>query len=154
MQLYFFEKKKLIKPHRILGNQLGPTDIFTDEKVFLSGNLEPGATVFKIGWATNQSFGIVNHATVMIWENGFITQELAILSAYGGTYNWCFADNGDSGSLVLTLKDEFEAVGLVVAKNESEVPRWTAVTPLWAVLEDVKNTLAVEVEFCHEFETV
>ena len=146
-------QKIINKNIRILGNQLGPTHIFTDEQVFSSGNLEPGTTVFKVGWATDQTEGIMNHATVMIWENGRLTQELAIVAQCGGSYTWCFATKGDSGSLVL-LQATFEAAGLLVAKNESSIARWVAVTPLWAVLEDVNNAIGVDVEFCSEFATV
>ncbi|RPA96774.1 hypothetical protein L873DRAFT_1829253 [Choiromyces venosus 120613-1] len=119
---------------RVLGNRLGPTDIFTnEEQVSVSGDLESGATVFKIGRSTTQ------------------TEEVAIISSVGASESSYFASDGDSGSLVINMTAPFEVAGLVVAKNESEIPRWVAVTPLWAILEDVKNTTGMEVQFCSDF---
>ncbi|KAG0137441.1 hypothetical protein HOY82DRAFT_535482 [Tuber indicum] len=39
---------------------------------------------------------------------------------------------------------------LVVGRNDSEFPRWVAVTPLWAVIEDVERVIGKEIEFCGE----
>jgi len=85
----------------------------------------------------------------MIWEDGSLTQEIAVISGNMRVYGGRFADKGDSGSLVVTM-DTLKAVGLVVAKNASIVPWWVAVTPLSAVLKDVKDTIGEEVEFCQE----
>jgi len=81
-----------------------------------------------------------------------LTQEIAVISGNMEVYDGRFADKSDSGSLVVTM-DTLKAVGLVVAKNEFIVPWWVAVTPLSAVLKDVKDTIGEEVEFCQEFFT-
>jgi len=57
----------------------------------------------------------------MIWEDGSLTQEIAVISRNMGVYGAHFADKGDSGSLVVTM-DTLKAVGLVVAKNKSILP--------------------------------
>ncbi|RPA97333.1 hypothetical protein L873DRAFT_1691306 [Choiromyces venosus 120613-1] len=134
---------------RVLGNLL-TSDDFADKQITRLGDIEPGTSVIKIGRTTGQTEGIVNGAALQIWETGALTQEVAVISSSGGTDTGCFATIGDSGSLVVSLADPLEAVGLVVGKNDSGIPRWVAVTPLWAVIEDVERVIGKEVEFCGE----
>jgi len=57
----------------------------------------------------------------MIWEEGSLTPEIAVISGNMGVYSARFSDKADSGSLVVTM-DTLKAVGFVVAKNESILP--------------------------------
>lgn len=134
--------------HRVLGNLLTSEDL-DDEPVARSGDLKPGASVIKIGRTTGHTEGVVNGVAIQIWESNILTQEVAVIASSGETSTGGFATTGDSGSLVVSLVD-LEAVGLVVGKNDVETPRWVAVTPLWAVMEDIKRVIGEEVEFCGE----
>ncbi|KAG0126329.1 hypothetical protein HOY82DRAFT_491946 [Tuber indicum] len=134
---------------RMLGNRLTTSHIFRDEKVCGMGLLEPGATVWKTGRTTGQTKGKVNDVGVIIWKDGFTTEEVAVISSFSGSGS-LFADNGDSGALVFCMANSLEAVGLVVGGSESQVPRWVAVTPLWAILEDMKLMTGMDIKFCTE----
>lgn len=75
---------------------------------------------------------------------------MAVIASSGETSTGGFPTTGNSSSLVISLVD-LEAGGLVVGKNDSETPRWVAVIPLWAVMEDVERVIGEEVEFCGEY---
>jgi len=113
------------------------------------GLLEPGTTVWKTSRTTGQTECKVNNVGV-IWEDGFTTKEVVIISSFGGLESSPFADNGDSGALVFCMANSLEAVGLVVAKNVLHVLRWITVTPLWAIFENMKLLTGMAVKFCME----
>ena len=106
------------------------TSPYPNQKIFSSGSSKPGAMVFKVGRTIEQTQDRVNGVSVMIWEDESLRQEVAVISQNARSYKGQFADKGDTGSLVVTLEDSLKGVGLVVAKNESSVPWWVAVTPL------------------------
>jgi len=114
------------------------------------GLLEPGATVWKTGRTTGQTKGKVNDVGVIIWKDGCMMEEVAVISSFSGSGSTYFADNGDSNTLVFCMANSLEAVRLVVGRSESQVPRWVAVTLLWAILEDMKLMTGMDVKFCME----
>jgi len=142
-----FSLLKTNRDNRILGNQLILSDSNEKTKSFLSDNLEPCLRVFKIGRTTGYIQGIVNYIGIMTWRNGSIAYELAIITVD----SQCFADKRDSKSHIISVGQSCKAVGFVVVKNDSDVPRWVAVTPLCVILEVVENTIEVELKLCSEF---
>ena len=98
--------------------------------------LAPYMSVFKYGRTTDETEGQVNPCVVQRWMDDDVTVEIGVLGER-------FADRGDSGSLVITERtpgggDEgLYALGLLIGKNGGG--ELALVTPLWAILEDVKD---------------
>ena len=114
------------------------------------GDIGPGDAVQKTGHTAGLTRGVCSAALAMTWAGGSITAEVAVVAATtpGRSVLSPFADCGDSGSLVVrqgASNTEFDAVGIVVGKNEGDSPRWVAVTPMTAVLKDIFKALGEEV---------
>jgi len=94
--------------------------------------------VFKYGRSTDGREGIVNECVVQKWMDDNLTVEIGVI----GQAEEAFADRGDSGSLVITAREASDgsegiyAVGLLIGKSNRGL---ALVTPLWAILEDVKG---------------
>ena len=133
--------------HWVLGNFLTSEDL-TNEPVTRSGDINFRTTLIKMGRTTGYPEGVVNGVAIKIWESGILTREVAVIASSGETSTGGVATTRDSSSLVSLV--DLEAVGLIVGKNDAETPRWVAVTPLWAVMEDTERVIGEEVEFCGE----
>lgn len=107
-------------------------------KVIGVGDVKAGDIILKCGRTTGTTKGKVSQVSVLQWQNGILTSEIAVV-AYLSNSNESFARNGDSGALAVrfTATNSVEAVGLVV--GNSTTPIWTAITPIRAVTESLSR---------------
>jgi len=116
-------------------------NIFESVRIEMSGvgGPQPGDTVLKTGRTTGETCGEVSSVGLFTWRDGGISQEVVVV--LGGTAPGWFADMGDSGSLVVRMREGgCEAVGLVTGKS-ADIPRWVSTTPLVDVMGDVERSL-------------
>ena len=85
--------------------------------------------VAKIGRTTGTTIGTVNPASLVVWDQGSPTFEIAIIGMEGQT----FARGGDSGGCVFEIQDgTYKAAGLLIGKDYEGVI--TYATPLRLLL--------------------
>jgi len=115
-----------------------------DVNVIGVGDLMAGDIILKSGRTTGTTRGMVSQVSVIIWEDGVSTSEIAVV-AYPNS-NEFFGNKGDSGALVFrfTATNSVEAVGLLVGK--SSTPIWTAVTPIRGIMDRISARLGVSLE--------
>jgi hypothetical protein len=113
--------------------QLGiqqPYVVRPDEIIQKSGKPVEGEWVVKIGRTTGVTFGYVNGMKTLVhWENERETSEIVVV---GRTE---FADRGDSGSMVVSLKKEW--VGMLIGKMSAE--SWGIMTSVSELREDINK---------------
>ena len=104
--------------------------MYDDYPVSDIGDLYPDAVVEKVGRTSGTTFGTVNPASLVIWDQGYPTFEIAIIGIEGDT----FAQVGDSGGCVFENQDgTYKAAGLLIGKNYGGVI--TYATPLRLLLQ-------------------
>ena len=98
------------------------------------GDLYPSAVVAKIGRTSGGTFGTVNPASLVVWDQGSLTFEIAIIGMEGAT----FARGGDSGACVFEIQDgTYKAAGLLIGKNDEGVIAYA--TPLRSLLQTAED---------------
>ena len=119
------------------GNQYS-SGIYEGHRIRGSQILSPNMSVFKYGRTTDSTEGIVNECVLQRWMDNTLTAEICVV----GRAEEKFADRSDSGSLVITEHTDRNgdvglcAVGLLIGNTVNGL---ALVTPLWAILEDIKN---------------
>jgi len=115
-----------------------------DVNVIGVGDLMAGDIILKCGRTTGTTRGMVSQVSLIIWEDGVSTSEIAVV-AYPNN-NEFFGNKGDSGALAVrfTATNSVEAVGLLVGK--SSTPIWAAVTPIRAIMDRISTRLGVSLE--------
>lgn len=71
-------------------------------KVIGVGDVKAGDIILKCGRTTGTTKGKVSQVSVLQWQNGILTSEIAVV-AYLPNSNESFARNGDSGALAVRL---------------------------------------------------
>ena len=105
-------------------------NIYDGDAISDIGDLYPGAVVEKVGRTSGTTFGTVNPASLVVWDQGSPTFEIAIIGIEGDT----FAQVGDSGGCVFENQDgTYKAAGLLIGKNYGGVI--TYATPLRLLLQ-------------------
>jgi len=88
-------------------------NIYHDDSVSDIGDLYPSAVVEKVGRTSGTIFGTVNPASLVVWDQGYPTFEIAITGMEGDT----FARVGDSGGCVFENQDvTYKAAGLLIGR--------------------------------------
>jgi hypothetical protein len=105
-------------------------NIYQGDRISDVGDLYPGLSVQKIGRSTGVTCGKVNRATLIHWDNGAPTHEIAIIAPRGKP----FASSGDPGGCVFGVEDgQYKAAGLLIGKAvEANI---AFATPLYLILQ-------------------
>ncbi|CUS14720.1 unnamed protein product [Tuber aestivum] len=118
---YRFPMLQRYNEQLMIRNLLTTSHIFRDEKVYGMGLLEPGTIVWKTGRTTGQTKSNVNDVGIIIWKDGFMMEEVAVISSFSSSRSSLFTDNSDSGTLIFCIANSLKAVELVVGRSELQV---------------------------------